>query len=264
MKIVILSEYASRELVVVEHVIKHFPDTVVVQPDYSNTVEKKKSQKHKGIPSFQNLLNRLTWKLHRELWDRKLYPGKSFPKLPNTTFIPANQLNRKEGIQTIKKLEPDILITCRAPILKPEIIKIPRIAAINVHYGLAPYYRGNDTLFWPLYYKDYERLGGCIHYLTEGIDTGNIIAEVYPDLNSRDGEISVDIKTTRLLAQAVVKFLKAAENKKADLTGKQQNEKGRNFNSKDRTFKHSLSYLLKRAAFLSRPPSRKSRILTYF
>lgn len=262
MKIVIISEYASRELFVIEKVVQNYPETIIVQPDYSSSTPRRKKKSFKQ--SVNGLINRLTWKLHRKLWDRKLYPGKSFPEFPNAVFVPSEDLNGPKGIERINELEPDILITCRAPLLKPELIRIPKIAAVNVHYGLAPHYRGNDTLFWPLYYQDYERLGACLHYLTEGIDTGNIIAEVFPDLKPSDGEIAVDIKTTKLLAEALLKFLKTAERGNADISGKPQTVRGRNFNSSNRSIIYSLKYILMRAAFLSRPPERKSKILTYF
>lgn len=259
MKIVIISEYATRELYVIEQIIKKYPSTIVVQPTYSTN-----GQSKPGKFKFEQFANRISWKLHRELWNRKIYPGNKFPEIPNKKFIPSSDLNTRTGVEALEKLSPDILITCRAPLLKPEIINVPAIAALNIHYGIAPHYRGNDTLFWPLYYNDFEYLGGCIHHLTEGIDTGNVIAEVYPELEPSDGEISVDIKTTQLLAKATLMFLESVENSTADITGKSQDIAGRNFNSKERRLSASLKYLAKRTVRLSRPPYRNERIVTYF
>lgn len=109
-----------------------------------------------------------------------------------------------------------------------------------MHYGIAPEYRGNDTLFWPLYFNEIKKVGGCIHHLTEGVDTGNILAEVYPPLSPGDSEIDVDYKTSSLLATALLNFLKCSEKSDVDLAGKPQLKKGRNFKSCERTFAKSL------------------------
>lgn len=263
MNIVVISDYASRELYVIEQIIKNYPATVVVRPDYSNQQNGQHSKKGL-VKRVSGIANAITWKLHREIWNYKLYPGKDFPDIPNLRFVPAQMFDQEEGAAFISSLKPDVLITCRAPLLKASIIKIPKVAAVNVHYGLAPHYRGNHTLFWPLYYKDYDRLGGCLHLLTEGIDTGNIIAEVYPDLKPNDGEIAVDIKTTKLLSQALIQFLQHIEKGETEISGKPQNLKGRNFNSKDRHIGKSLSYLARRALGMSKPPKRPEKIITYF
>lgn len=260
MKIVIISEYATRELYVIERILEAHPSAVVVRPTYSPSSHNGSTQK----VNFQRLINQFTWKLHRELWNRKIYPDKSFPIIANQVHIPATDLHSSVGVEAIKKLSPDILISCRSPLLKPEIIRLAKIAAVNIHYGIAPQYRGNDTLFWPLFYEDYDHIGGCIHHLTEGIDTGNILAEVYPDLNPKDGEIAIDYKTTKLLAIAALRFLKAVENRTAKIEGKPQHTRGRNFNRADRTPPVSLKYLIKRSVGMSRPPKRKGKIIAYF
>lgn len=264
MNIVIISEYTSRELYIVEQIIRKYPSAVVIQPYsakkfHQNGVKKKKPRK-----TVESFINRVTWKLHRVLWDRKFYPQRNFPEIENKVSISFSNLNGPEGVKLLKDLLPDVLITCRAPLLSDELIEIPRIAAVNIHFGLPPEYRGNDTLFWPLYYEDYDRLGGCIHHLTSGVDTGNILAEVYPPLSYFDGEIAVDYKTTLLLAKAALQFLKVTESTASYYPGKAQIHKGRNFRRTDRTFGKSLKYILKRMAGFSGPPKRTGRIVTHF
>lgn len=266
MNIVIISEYATRELYVIEQIIKEYPSATVVRPVYptSSDSDKNTNDDKNIFDRIKKLADAVSWKLHRTLWDRKFYPDRNIPNIPNIIEIPESKLHSPAGIETVDVLSPDILITCRSPLLKPELFNLAEKAAINIHYGVAPYYRGNDTLFWPLYYDDFDHLGGSIHHLTEGVDTGNIVAEVYPSLTPWDGEINVDFKTSRLLAKALLEFLKTAERNNSDLSGKPQLVKGRNFKSADRTHKKSLEYLCKRAIGLSRPPRRDERMVTHF
>ena len=41
--------------------------------------------------------------------------------------------------------------------------------------GLSPFYKGTDCNFWALYDNNPHLVGATIHYLTKGIDDGNII-----------------------------------------------------------------------------------------
>lgn len=264
MNIVVISEFTSRELYIVEQITREFPSATVIRP-YSVSGHQKKDNARKPFrQAVSQFINRATWKLHRVLWDKKFYPAGNPPKLQNMLSIPFSELNKAAGIEMLAGLAPDVLITCRAPLLHKALIEIPKIATVNIHFGLAPNYRGNDTLFWPLYYRDYEHVGGCIHHITTGIDTGNILAEVYPSLNTFDGEIAVDYNTTLLLAKAILQFLKETEAAGARYPGKKQIRKGRNFNSADRTFGKSLSYLTRRMFGLSCPPKRTGTIITHF
>lgn len=258
MNIIIISEYESRELYVIEQIQKKYPRAIVIQPIHQ-AGERKTSLK----PDFSKTGNRIRWKIQRSLWDRRLYPRKSFPKIYNKQFILMDKLNSDEGVEYIRRLKPDVLLTCRAPILNEDIIAIPKLAAVNVHYGIAPFYRGNHTLFWPLLLGDYDRLGGCIHYLAQGIDTGHILAEVYPALHSADGEITVDIKTTKLLAAAVLALLQELESGNIP-KGIPQQTKGRNFNNKERSFLKSLQFLARHSLYISRPPRREAKVRYFF
>ncbi|GAB4107855.1 hypothetical protein GCM10028791_03020 [Echinicola sediminis] len=263
MKIVLISECQIREMAVIEQLLYHYPSTIVVSPNFSKGPKKKKSLTPSAVLS--RLAKRTLVKLHLNTLNRKLYPDpQSKPSIQNRIEIHGPKLNQTEGITLLQELEPDVLITCRAPLLKPEIIKIPKIAAVNIHYGIAPAYRGNDSLFWALFFRDYEHLGGCIHHLSEGVDTGDILSEAFPALAPGDGETEIDIKTTRLLGTALIQYLKALENGEAKTNGKPQTQKGKNFKSADRTVGKSLLFWLKKNVGASRPPKREEKIITYF
>jgi len=66
------------------------------------------------------------------------------------------------------------------------VIAAARTCAVNAHFGIPPRYRGNDTLFWALSDRAPECVGGVLHHLDAGIDTGAIVAECYPALTPRD------------------------------------------------------------------------------
>lgn len=76
----------------------------------------------------------------------------------------------------IRQLQPDLLISAYfSQILKSEIISLPQIGVLNIHPGWLPTFKGAMAYFWVL--KDGESRGGVtVHWIDEGIDTGEILA----------------------------------------------------------------------------------------
>lgn len=58
--------------------------------------------------------------------------------------------------------------------------------AINVHLGLSPYYRGSAPNFWAAYDGHPEYVGGTLHFLTAGLDSGPILSMILADPADRD------------------------------------------------------------------------------
>ncbi len=59
-------------------------------------------------------------------------------------------------------------------ILDKNILAIPPLGAINIHGGLLPRYRGANVLNWALI-EGAAKTGVTAHYMTEGIDDGDVI-----------------------------------------------------------------------------------------
>ncbi|QDH78602.1 hypothetical protein FKX85_05975 [Echinicola soli] len=256
MKIVVISECKPREMIVINKILQFQPRAVVVQPSFS------KKKKKRGV---EVLAKRMLAKLrHRALKRKMAVTGEESGAILNKVTFDAKLLNSPEGIEFIRRLSPDLLITCRAPLLGHEITQIPKLATINIHYGIAPEYRGNDTLFWALYQKDYGQVGGTIHHISQGVDTGNILARVYPALGPDDDETSVDIKTSQLLADTLYKYLEKIVQARQPIPGIIQQGKGKNYRAADRTPGKSLEMIFRNLLGNSSIPSQNQKVETYF
>lgn len=65
-------------------------------------------------------------------------------------------------------------------IFRPRITNLPPLGTINCHAGKLPFYRGRNILNWALI-NDEKEFGITVHYIDEGIDTGDIIEQrLYP------------------------------------------------------------------------------------
>lgn len=52
-----------------------------------------------------------------------------------------------------------------------------KAGAINLHVGMAPYYRGSACNFWAAYDKNHHLVGAQVQRLSRGVDNGEILAE---------------------------------------------------------------------------------------
>lgn len=87
---------------------------------------------------------------------------------------------RVEGVNDLKNLAPDIMITCAfGQILSQEIIDIPKYGVINIHASLLPKYRGASPIHYAILNGE-TQTGVTIMKTDAGIDTGDVIVKSQP------------------------------------------------------------------------------------
>lgn len=85
-------------------------------------------------------------------------------------------LRKFEVLQAIKALKPDIgLSVFFGYILQPEFLHLFPKGVINLHPAYLPYNRGAYPNVWSI--VEGTPIGVTLHYIDEGIDTGDIIAQ---------------------------------------------------------------------------------------
>jgi methionyl-tRNA formyltransferase len=84
-------------------------------------------------------------------------------------------LTTKKQLELIEELRPDILVSVGyGHILPKEVLEIPDAGCVNLHPAYLPYNRGANPNVWSI--VDDTPAGATLHYMDEGIDTGDIIA----------------------------------------------------------------------------------------
>jgi folate-dependent phosphoribosylglycinamide formyltransferase PurN len=58
--------------------------------------------------------------------------------------------------------------------------------AINIHLGVAPFYRGSASNFWALWDRRPDLVGATIHELAPGLDNGDTLFHVVPHPDTSD------------------------------------------------------------------------------
>ena len=97
------------------------------------------------------------------------------------------KINSSEFIETTKLYNLDLFVSMSFnQIFKTPILNVPKFGVINCHAGKLPFYRGRNILNWALI-NDEKEFGITVHYVDEGIDTGDIIKQkCYPITENDD------------------------------------------------------------------------------
>lgn len=89
----------------------------------------------------------------------------------------VSSINSKASLELIKKINPDLIIVNGTRIISKKVLQCANCKFINTHAGITPMYRGVHGAYWALVNEDFNNSGVTVHFVDEGIDTGNIIAQ---------------------------------------------------------------------------------------
>lgn len=109
-----------------------------------------------------------------------------YGKKNNIDVIWADNINSDEFIQKMEIYNVDIFVSMSFnQIFKNRMINLPQLKTINCHAGKLPFYRGRNILNWVLI-NDEKQFGITVHYVDEGIDTGDIILQKIYEITDED------------------------------------------------------------------------------
>ncbi len=91
-------------------------------------------------------------------------------------FVEVENYHSEPAIDLLKKTNADLGILYGTNIIKEAVFSIPKLGSINIHQGLAPFYRGGPTVFWELFNGEQE-VGMTVHFVAAKVDTGDIILQ---------------------------------------------------------------------------------------
>lgn len=126
-------------------------------------------------------------------------------------LFPVN-INSPVFIETVRSYNTDLLVSMSFnQIFRAPILEVSKLGVINCHAGKLPYYRGRNILNWALI-NDEKEFGITVHYVDEGIDTGDIIKqESYPITDSDDYNSLLEIAYVEC-ASILYKAIKEIQN----------------------------------------------------
>ncbi len=93
----------------------------------------------------------------------------------NIPWVTNENINSDDFLDRMAVHQSDLFISMSFnQIFKKRTFDLPPFGTVNCHAGMLPFYRGRNILNWALI-NDEKEFGITVHYIDEGIDTGDII-----------------------------------------------------------------------------------------
>lgn len=125
---------------------------------------------------------------------------------------------RKEGVEDIKRISPDVMVTCAfGQIISEEILDIPKHGVLNIHASLLPKYRGSSPIQWCLVNGE-TKTGVTIMRTALAVDSGDILLTKEIDILPEENAGELFERLAVLGGQAIVQALESVESGNAEFT----------------------------------------------
>jgi len=119
----------------------------------------------------------------------RIYGYRSAVEVCRQSQMPLIEVSRvtDDICRRVEDWRPDLIVSAYYPhIVPPRILAVPRLGCINIHPGILPQYRGRFPTPWYILNGD-THFGVAIHYLAEGVDTGDVLVQRTYPLNGDTG-----------------------------------------------------------------------------
>lgn len=139
--------------------------------------------------------------------------------------IPVYQYEsiRKEGVEDIKSLAPDVMVTCAfGQIISQQILDIPKYGVLNIHASLLPKYRGSSPIQWCLINGE-KKTGITVMRTALAVDSGDILLQKSIDILPDENAGQLFDRLSKLGGEAIAEALRLIESGKATYTKQDEN-----------------------------------------
>ena len=116
-----------------------------------------------------------------------------------------------EGFEALDAMEPDaIVVVAYGEILTPDVLDIPRLGAINVHFSLLPRWRGAAPGQRAIREGD-EVTGVTVMLMDEGLDTGPILVSAETPIDDDEDAGSLGVRLAELGGPLLIEALRGLD-----------------------------------------------------
>jgi methionyl-tRNA formyltransferase len=117
------------------------------------------------------------------------------------------RIKKEEAIAEIRELAPDLIVVMAyGQILPRSVLKIPRLACLNLHASLLPRHRGAAPIQAAIVAGDRET-GISVMYMDEGLDTGDVMLQKRLEIAAQETGGSLHDRLAQLAPEALQEAL---------------------------------------------------------
>lgn len=147
--------------------------------------------------------------------------------------VTVDSHNSATTIAQLRSWSPDVIAVYGTAVLRRPLLQALPASFVNLHTGIAPFYRGADTVFWALHNGEPEHVGVTVHLVEPGIDSGPVLRIGRPMLSPDDTAETLFSKCVTLGADLLVQAIRDLADGRADAE-RQAAHVGREYRSVER------------------------------
>ncbi len=133
--------------------------------------------------------------------------GESWKRIsPAIPVLMADSVNDSDVHDRLRVLAPDLLLDHGTSIVQDRILDTAGLA-LNLHWGLSPYYKGVACTEWALLNWDPYNIGVTVHVLSKHIDGGHIVAQEHVEVRPGDRVEDINHRITAAGTQLVKRIV---------------------------------------------------------
>jgi len=125
---------------------------------------------------------------------------------PTIQTLFVEDINGDDVFEKLSSISPDLILDHGTSLVKDRILETADLA-LNLHWGLSPYYRGTFCTEWALINHDPYNIGVTVHRLAKVIDGGDVLGQARADLSPDDTVNSINMKLTVLGTEILVQAM---------------------------------------------------------
>jgi methionyl-tRNA formyltransferase len=115
------------------------------------------------------------------------------PFLEAERVIRGADFSKEKALQLFRELDLDYMLCVHFPYVVPtEVLSTPRVGFLNLHPAYLPYNRGWHTASWAI--LEGTPIGATLHFMDQGIDTGDIVHQKKIDVSPGDTAHSLYVR----------------------------------------------------------------------
>jgi folate-dependent phosphoribosylglycinamide formyltransferase PurN len=201
MKIVLLTTECIDKNIIYNELIKYFDiEKVIVEKKVSRAIFIKRRIKRLGLIT---VLGQILFKLIVEKYLNIRSQGRIKEIMDNNKFDircieydkvrNVNSVNDDECINCLVSIKPDLVLVYGTRIISKKVLESVKCRFINMHCGITPKYRGVCGGYWALIEHDIKNFGVTVHFVDEGLDTGDVIYQKTVSIKNCDNIITYSL-----------------------------------------------------------------------
>ena len=112
--------------------------------------------------------------------------------------------NGEDARWFLREARPDVLLSVSTPQkLEPDVLRIPSMVAMNIHWALLPRYAGIAPYFWVLRHGE-AGTGLTVHVMAPELDVGPVLRQREVPIRDDDTSMSLQLRLARAGAEELV------------------------------------------------------------